>query len=321
MALHPSTIVMALLTAIPFGLAVKDTITGTGSLDVPRGEVPEEEASAESSNRAIREYEEQRDADAAKLRAAIEKLIPAEKGVIALPGYELGRALPDSSPDREQLEAMRTDVTPVTSDGTLKSLTIAFPQQRSNEAVCELVSQRLDEWGTPSRTYLDGASRRHYTTTEPHQRVTFVEPEGTGRCELVIENFVDVPSFITKTEESVIPLWAVGKSDTKLVGHLGANAFADARQIRWTELGVGEGLGETELHARVVKGKIVTITAKFQASEATIGALVEKLSADFGEPTETDPVMWKKAKLFIATLDDTAGTYQLVVGAPLPEEE
>lgn len=330
MALPTSTIVMALLTAVPFGLAIKDTVTGKSSFEVPPSTDDYSDASRDSYERAQREDEEKQAQVEARrtleLKGLVDALIPMDaKAQLRLPGYELGRPLGSGGRLEEQLLTLaHAAVEPVTNtDGTLKTLTISFPHYGDTD-VCLQIGQRITEaWGESSRTYKSGTSRRHFTTplTKPVQRVTFFDPEGSERCELLLEGYVAPTDFITKTETSTVPVWAVGKPAKKLIDKLGGYAFSDDMQIRWATPGVGEGASTTELYARIVKGKIVTLTATFQASENTIGAVAEKLVADFGEPTESDPVVWTKAKLSLATVDDIAGEYLFVAGEPLPEEE
>lgn len=325
MALPTSTIVMALITAVPFGLAIKDTVTGKSAFDLPRDDYRAAKMELEGYSRAQREYEEREAKKAEDLRAAIDTLIPMTKqATLGLRGYALGRAVPDASSEQETLEELAHAVFDSTEapDGTLKTLTISFPQYRRDENICLLVSQRLeDAWGSSERTYDNGVTRKHWATASTMQRVSFLDPDDGGRCQLVVERVVGVPDFVNKTEASTVPLWAVGKPAAQLVAKLGDNAFSDDTQIRWTALGVGQGVGETELYARIVKGKIVTVTAAFQTSESSIGALAEHMTRELGEPTVTDPVVWTKAKVSLATRDDSAGEYLLVAGAPLPDEE
>lgn len=322
MALPTSTIVMALLTAVPFGLAIKDTVTGTSAYDARSDEEREKDEALEALER---EYEDQQQQKKVDLEASLEQLIPtARKAIIGLPGYDLGQPTPEESSAQARLERVAYALISTTknSDAKLNSVTISFPQYMSDENICLRVSQRLeDAWGSSSRTYGNSSSRKHWATTSPQQRATFIDPDGDERCAIVVEEFAGPLHFVTKTEASVVPLWAIGKSADKLAEKLGPDAYSDDTQIRWTGIGYGEGYGGTELYARSVKGKIVTVTAKFQTSAVSARALVDKLVADHGEPTVTDPAVWEKSKLSLATLDDSAGEYLLVAGAPLPDEE
>jgi hypothetical protein len=321
MALHTSTIVMALITAVPFGLAIKDTAQGkTGYM------ASDEELDSEALDRygesAHREYEEREAKEKAELVASIEKLIPMSAAGV-LRGYEVNTDTPISSELQDRLEMNAHAVfTPARKpDGTLKTMIISFPRYRGDTNVCSLVEERLEEaWGSPSRTYSNGNSRSHYAAIKPQQRVTYLDPEGDERCSLVVEEYVNTSEYITKAETSAVPLWAIGKPAAKLVEKLGDDAFSDATQIRWNRPGVGLGFGETELYARIVKGKIVTITAKFQASDVSIGEVAEKLVEEHGAPEDAGAVVWTKSKLSLTTTDDTAGEYLLVAGEPLPDD-
>jgi hypothetical protein len=323
MALHTSTIVLAVITAVPFGLAIKDTVQGKTPYGSLMGDVSEDDSeSDESFEAARREYEEREAKEKEERDAAIASLFSTEAGKLNLSGFALGRELKLDTAEQELLEARAHAVfrPSRTNDETLRSLTISFPQYGDNE-VCDLVGEKLEErWGTPKRTYGDDSISWHYTTTTttPPQRVTFVDPGGSERCQLVLEQHVLPADFVNKTPASTVPLWALGKPAAKLVEQLGDDAFSDATQIRWTALGVGAGLGTTELYARVVKGKIVTVTAKFNA--ASNDTLVEHLDATYGESTITDVMTWKAAKISLSLVDESTGDHLLVAGEPLPEE-
>lgn len=330
MALPTSTIVLGLLTAVPFGLAIKDTISGTGtrgSASSDDDELVENDPDAEHDyERYQREREEAEAKARAALDGAIDRLIPSgTAGRLGLAGYEIGAAAPPSeTPDRDVLERvtrMRL-ASGRSATGALDKLTLTFPAYVDEQSVCLTLSKRLaNAWGDGEHTHAMGEARTHFVSeTAPHTRVTFVEPDEGERCQLVAEPAIAPAAFLTKAETSTVPLWAVGKPAKLLVDKLGDTAFSDATQIRWTTAGVGAGLGGTELYARIVKGKIVTLAVKFQASASTIRAVAEQLVADLGEPLDGDPVVWPKAKVTLTTVDDTMGEYDLLVGAPLPEE-
>ncbi|MFN0253102.1 MAG: hypothetical protein ACKV2T_39885 [Kofleriaceae bacterium] len=323
MALHTSTIVLAVITAVPFGLAIKDTVQGKTPYGSLMGDVDEDSESLASYEAAQREYEEREAKEQKEREDAVSSLVSAEPGQLQLAGFGLRRDVKLGRHDQELLELNSAAVfSPLRApDGTLRSLTIAFPQYGRGEGFCSLLSEKLEErWGSPPRTYGDSATRRHYTTgvTTPPQRVTFIEPDGSDRCMLVLEEHVLPADFVNKSPTSTVPLWAIGAPAAKLVEQLGDDAFSDATQIRWTATGVGAGLGTTELYARVVKGKIVTVTAKFMAGSSD--TLVEHLNATYGEPTETEPLQWKSAKISLTVVDESAGDHLLLAGQPLPDE-
>ena len=323
---------MGLITAVPFGLAIKDTITGKAPLR-PAAHEEEVDESLASYERAQRDYEQRQEKETAELEAALGALLPS--GTIEVRGYDVNQAAPQDvggiaggGVQRAELKRRLERVAHATftptrrPDGTLKNLTISFPEYKGELGVCQAVSEHIQEgWGGGAQTY-DNGTRIHFASTTPqHHRITFVELPESSRCELVLEEYIDAAAFITKTEASAVPVWAIGKPAAKLVEKLGGDAFSDTTQIRWSRPGVGKGLGETELYARVVKGKIVTITARFQASSVSLGEVAEQLVTDHGAPIDGDPVVWPKAKLSIATEDDSAGTYLFVAGAPLPADD
>lgn len=304
MAIPTSTIVMALVTAVPFGLAIKDTVQGKSAFDAPTEELLDVDEPTEVMDRAAMDYEQAEQKRGLEIHAAVKSLIPDTKGVPHI--------------DEAQVRATLRGTVAAKANKT----TLTFPQYVGDSSVCSTIFVRMnDVWGPAEASYTDDYTLRTWVSGEARQRATFRDPNDDARCELVIEPFVAIPAFVNTTEESTVPLWAVGEPAAKLVGKLGADAFSDATQIRWTRPGVGNGYGETELYARVVKGKIVTITAKFQSTNETMLAMSEQLTSDFGAPSEIEASTWKKAKLSIAALDEGAGEYMITVGAPLPTED
>lgn len=323
-----STIVFGLLTAVPFGLAIKDTITGTPPSSARHADGGDDDGDAEAGierwEREERERIEREEAERAALRGMIAAMIPeAKEAGLRLGAYRLGAPMPAST--TPELDALRqrtgARLVPVEDGaGNLLRLTVSFPNTGERE-ICSLIEERLDAaWGESSRSYTDGETRAHYMTT-PLQRVTFTSSlDAADRCMLVVEPTVAPADFASRSEAAIVPLWAVGKPAKVLVTKLGDTAFSDATQIRWSASGVGAGIAETELYARVVKGTIVTVSARFQASPATILAVHEALTAQFGEPV-ADGTEWPKAKLVLVTADENAGTYQLLAGELVPEPQ
>jgi hypothetical protein len=303
MAIPTSTIVMAVLTAVPFGLAIKDTVQGKSAVDVSTEQLQAVDEPTEVMDRAARDYEDAKQKRSLEIDAAIKALIPDTMGVLHV--------------DTTQIETiLRGTVSP-----SAKKTTLTFPPYIGDDSICSTIRARLDRvWGERSSVDMDEYTHYTWTSVEPRQRVTFREPHDDIRCELVTEPYV-AEDFVGMAADAIVPVWAVDKPAAKLVAKLGDDAFSDATQIRWSRPGVGEGYGETELYARVVKGKVVTITARFQASVDTVNSISEHLTDEFGKQPENDPTVWKKAKLALVTLDENAGEYMIVVGQPLPVQD
>ena len=191
MALPTSTIVMALVTAVPFGLAIKDTVNAKP--EAPSEAYLKAEATLEGIDTASREQEAASELRKLAIDTAIEKLAhfgrPAELGV----PYAIGAKLADDHADVELLERDARAMFDYTldRDESLKTVTITFPQYDSDHNICLLVSQRLDEaWGDSTRTFNESASRKHWARSglkKPHQRATLLVPDDSSRCELLVE--------------------------------------------------------------------------------------------------------------------------------------
>ncbi len=325
MALPTSTIVMALITAVPFGLAIKDTVQGKtpySSLADDYDDHDEYDID-DYRTKAQAEFDEQQAKEKDAIISTFDELIPTST-VGELRGFVLNSDVPlDSDLQRRLQRTPRAEITPTRKpDGALKSVRLVFPEYRGTNNICSLLEHRLEQaWGRASRSTRDGVGYWHYVAAGKPQRVTYLEADDNNECSLVLEESIRPSEFITKTETSTVPLWAVGKPAAALVAKLGGDAYSSSTQIRWMRPGVGAGFGETELYARVVKGKIVTITARFRVSEHSVRELAETLIDDHGTPIDGDPVVWKKSKLSLETVDDAAGDYLVVAGDALPSSD
>ena len=203
MRIPPSVIVMSLVTAVPFALAVRDTMkphqkTYDEMSDEEREAQFEEEMRKESAEQA------QRDAAETAKRAATYKTFFGEKPA-QLGSYfhavQLG--MPVDQPAFDAL-ASTTDVSMINFAGekTLESIKI------SDDEHCDaLRAQMVAAWqDAPDGIYLDPAS---------HQRASFQE------CTLTFSHYVDVNQWIDRKGDVPVALSWIGMPADKLREQLG----------------------------------------------------------------------------------------------------
>ncbi len=283
-------IVMGVLTAIPFGLAIRQTAHKKAGADLDLEEFQD------SSARDERRYAEEREADAARLaveRAAEarkqEELRARQKDVFgAAPatlgklfvGVELGAPSGSFQPEsaRARIEEAREYNVDVDFELDLKSLIAVKIHVGSPDRTCETFKDDLEAaWGHANLTDLDRS-----TWIATGRRATFESQD----CSLAIERFAEVPSWIGHGEK-IVPVDMLGKPAKALLDKLGPTVDADDQTISWTAVGVGAGtaIGGTQLSADLVNGKIVTIRAAAEMDAPTRDELSAHLTKLFG-PTK-----------------------------------
>ena len=296
MRIPPSVIVMSLVTAVPFALAVHDTMkphpkTYDEMTDQEREAQFEEEMRKESAEQA------QRDAVETAKRAATYKTFFGEKPA-QLGSYfhtvQLG--MPVDQPAFDALSST-TDVSLLDFEGekTLESIRL------SDEEHCDaLRAQMVAAWqDSPDGTYLDPAT---------HQRATFHD------CALTFDHYVDVNQWIDRKGDVPVAMSWIGLPADKLREQLGERLTNDDGEVlMWSAPGLGRGEGPTHITARIENEKIaglsinvMTDTPTVDAVHARLDGLLGKGAADAEDP---DMLVWK-GKLH-ATLTTGEGTLSL----------
>jgi len=284
MRIPPSVIVMSLITAVPFALAVHDTMkphpkTYDEMSDEEREAQFEEEMRKESAEQA------QRDAVETARRAATYKTFFGEKPA-QLGSYfhavQLG--MPADQPAFDAL-ASTTDVSSINFEGekTLEQIRIS-----DDEHCDELHRALVATWqDAPDGIYLDAAN---------HQRADFHE------CTVTFDRYVDVNQWIDTKGDVPVALSWIGMPADKLREQLGERLTNDDGEVlMWNAPGIGRGQGPTHVTARIENDKIAGLSINVMTDVPTVDAVHARLDGLLGKgaPDAEDPdmVVWKKGKL------------------------
>lgn len=294
MRIPPSVIVMSLVTAVPFALAVHDTMkphpkTYDEMSDEEREAQFEEEMRKESAEQA------QRDAAESAKRAATFKTLFGEKPA-QLGSYfhavQLG--MPVDQPAFDAL-ASTTDVSSINFEGekTLEQVRI------SDDEHCDaLRAQMVAAWqDAPDGIYLDPAA---------HQRASYHD------CTLTFDHYVDVNQWIDRKGDVPVVFAWIGMPADKLREQLGERLTNDDGEVlMWSAPGIGRGTGPTHITARIENDKIAGLSVNVMTDAPTIDAVharLDGLLGSKGAPDAEDPdlLTWKgKLHATLTTSDDT----------------
>jgi hypothetical protein len=296
--LPTSTIVLAVLTCIPFGLAIRDTVAGT----YDRSELGmfgdrDYDADEELDSRvAMAEYESRQRLRQLQREALVQSLYGADLASMgsSFENVVLGARVGHSSvTSTDELELSLLDDGVATQTLHIKPL--------GDMEICDLVERALvDAWGGGVR--IDQA--RIWVNDVAEQRAIF---DG-GQCVLRFEKITQVGAWLTSGPESLVPMWAVGKPTKQLVEVLGARAAVDEEKIWWFVRGLGVGRGPSQLIADVRDGRVVRIRASAHADQATFEELIERVSKLVGKRPDSELIWHTTPKIM---LDQT--TYGLVL--------
>lgn len=326
------TIVLAILTSVPFGLAIRDTATGKYTLedherrldhgdddgaddgddveDEDYREVASRRAAEEVAHRAAVAEQEALEEEARQERDRLVKsLYGAEVATLgsAFEAIELGGPIGSGAVrSTDELDLMLLD------DGlTTHTLFIKLqrdPDREDGDLMCGALTRQLREaWGTPKKLG---------TTTiwsNPHTSIRAVLD--IGACELRYEKVTDVATWISKSESSLVPMWAVGKPAARLIEALGerTSSTADDDQITWTVRGIGVGSGPTQMIADVRGGKIVSVVASVQTDLTTQEHVVTRISEITGAAVGDDLIWPTSPKI---TMQQGARQMFVTIGTP-----
>lgn len=290
MRIPPSVIVMSLVTAVPFALAVHDTMkphpkTYDEMSDEEREAQFEEEMRKESAEQA------QRDAAETAKRAATYKTFFGEKPA-QLGSYFNSVHLDMVSSEREFDElAGTTTVDAINFEGDKRLETIRISE---SEHCDELRAQMIAAWqDAPDGIYLDAAS---------HQRASFQE------CTLTFSRYVDVNQWIDTKGDVPVALSWIGMPADKLREQLGEHLTNDDGEVlMWNAPGIGRGNDPTHITARIENDKIAGLAINVMTDAPTVDAVHARLDGLLGKgaPDAEDPdlLTWKgKGKVHASML-------------------
>ena len=288
MRIPASVIVMSLVTAVPFALAVHDTMKPhEKSLDEMSDE--EREAHFEAEMQKEAEQDAQREAAKSAARDKVNQSMfgakPAQLGSF-FGTVHLGMPADDPAIDalpRSDYET-RPDIEYDRST-TLDSIHIGGIDH------CDaLNAAMIKAWGdSPDGIYLDTAN---------HARAKY------GDCTVTFDRYVEVNEWVDKKDTAPVSLSLVGKSVDKvraLVPHIDQD---DGEILMWSEPGIGRGAGPTHITATIENDKVTHVAISVITDAPTIDAVKARLVGLLGkgttDPDEPDVLVWKnKGKLFM----------------------
>lgn len=275
MRVPPSMIVMGLLTAIPFGIAIKQTMHKSPDADRELEEsidpdLARERRSMERAAEYEKQYEAERQAqevEKAKARAQHKQLIGREPATLgpALSMFQWGKR----SDDAPSIGGVT--VTPTYAVNGLVSLSVRFFEDCNNFAT------DIDTtWGAPVG---DGLKE---TWAKDGVHATF----DSGGCTLSFDKTATAEQWIAHGDASLVPIDWAGKSSNIIKAKLGDGVDADETQAQWFQAGVEGSSGATNVNAIIEGNRITSITAAVTADSATRAAITAQLTKLFGAPKE-----------------------------------
>jgi len=283
MRIPTSVVVMSLITAVPFALAVRDTVkphpkTLDEMTDAEREAHFEQEMQKEAAEEAAREA-----ANTAK-RAETYKTFfgskPAQLGSY-FTGAQLG--MPVDQPKFDSL-ASNTLVEAINFVGehTLDSIRIS-----ESEHCDALHSAMVAAWQDSS----DGV----FLDTANHQRASYHD------CTVTFDRYVEVNQWIDKKGDVPVALSIIGTSADKLRETLGDQIVQDDGEVvMWNAPGLGHGQGPTHITARTENGKVIGLSINVMTDAATMDAVQARLDGLLGKGTpvvDTDDTTEYKGKV------------------------
>jgi len=282
MRIPRSVIVMTLLTAVPFGLAIRAALKDKARHDLDDGddETLERYGSEEAKLAEIRAEEEQVKTAAADgmRKRVVHQLLgdqPASLGSM-FDGVQLGA--PAGAFQPESVRTALRDASEVVSvdwdvdAARLNGLTIRLKGQ---DYGCVL-KDATAAWGG------NGALWQNPRT---HQRAVLEEVD----CSIHFERYADPEQWLDKGDASIVPLSAIGQPAAKLHARV-LDKMDDGSdgedEFGWHDIGLAGAEGTTTLFANTKGGKVVSITATYRDDSTAFDVLAERIKKLTGvQPT------------------------------------
>jgi hypothetical protein len=317
MTVSTSTVVFAIATCLPFGIAIVDTVR-----DKPPGLDDDARLDAEAEARLARERADEaaREAEAEAMHQHRQLMLidligrePATLGS-SLEGIAIGMSAADFGRHRDVLDrlhdatgaAVRGDV----ADTSLHALVITPARD-----TCDFVATRLDKlWGAGHST----GDHTFWHSGDSLVRASYAHDLGDG-CSLRFEQYVPVDAWFGKKPGAIVPAAFIGKPADALIADIMSRTTADRveqtdEQVHWLDAGVGDGTGRTAFQAIVARGKVAWIEARTEVTASTLDALRERITALHGQPTDGDKGLLWNSKPPIAIALWNSITVALTVG-------
>ncbi len=297
LALSRSTIVLAIATCIPFGLAIRDTVAGKyqvafdGELESFRGhddddgddeedyrETAERRALEEIENRrALAEYEAREEVERADRSARIKTLYSAE---LALPGSAFKSIHLGDPVGKSEVESS-SDVQLMLHDDGVTTYALWLRLQHRDDGDCAVLERGLREaWGEPK-----SLNNRSIWVNQPALHRAIFSSES---CDLSFERIIAVDSWFGKSAAFPVSLSMIGKPAKQLLESLGsltADTVAED-QITWTVRGIGAGRNPAQVVADVHNGKVRALFVNLETDIETQEHLSDQISKLVGKEPE-----------------------------------
>jgi hypothetical protein len=320
MRIPTSVFVMSVLTAVPFGLGIRDTLSNKhASFDEDEFDLTGDRARERAREARYAEYAREADREAEERtkrreeRTAKLDLLygtrPASLGSL-FDGIVLGAGAGAFQP-----EAARERIYDATRDGflnvvfdvdttQLRGLSVEIgtvDYSESVEETCDQLEEKLTTaWGRGTgRIWIDATS---------HQRASI----DNAYCALRFERYLEPTDWLAG-----LHLEAIGMKAEKLAELAGPSATVEDDVISWQLPGVGFGTRPTTVEAYLEHGKVVTIAATSHSDFDTVTAIRDAISATRkAEPTtDEDTGAWAWKGKVPLMLDNTqVARFVLVAG-------
>lgn len=318
MRIPPSVFVMSVVTAVPFGLAIRDTVkekpavsgddlTDDDGLGFGRRGAAESEAELARYEAEMKAEAAAREARTKERIAKLDQLVGAKAAQMGplFDGIVLGAGAGSFQPEnvRQRIERASSDgflAVDFDADATaLNAVTVTVSSDYETSDACEQLASKLTTaWGHgTNNAWLDPATHQRATLTSDYT------------CVLRFDRYLDAASWVAQ-----LPIDAVGTSADKLAQKLGPAAEVDEDLVAWSIPGVGFGKGATKIEAYAAKGRIigfkVTGSADFDSTLQVRDALSAKLKAQPTKNSDSDygdynAYQWKKRVPVVLEQSDT----------------
>lgn len=280
-----STILLAIATAIPFGLAIRDTVAGT--YDEPPHDERDEDSDSDTEldtlerQAALADYARRQAEAALERQQRLQQLRDLVGRDLATPGpmfssVHLGDPVGTSSVESS------ADVQVILLDDGAYSHALDIKLSRRDDCD-QLEAIAHAAWGTP--TSFD--SLRIWVNTS--QRAVWNPRD----CTLTFERISSAGDLVSRS------VALIGTPAKALLDQLGERMdTATDDQITWRLLGIGTGYGITLMTADIEAGKVAAVTAVLHVDPITQNELSEQITSVVGRASvipadRPDTELWK----------------------------
>jgi hypothetical protein len=310
MRIPTSLIVMSLLTAVPFGLAIRDTVTGKQRLSADDDDLAydarREQEWLERHERELAREAEARERSREQLHAKLDQVYGARAHMGSLlRGIELGPASSFLAIDAMLRKADRIitrDSLQVEIDYMGTEVTDVIVDVGDDDDTCAALGSKLmAAWGpSTAGAWLDPAS---------HTRAHF----DRDLCKLTFQRYVEPADWVAG-----VPLEMLGQPVKKLLAAV-PHAIHEGNMVEWFLPGVGYGGSSTDMVAYLdQQGRVSSIHAStgtdFDSLVAIRNALTTQLKVQPVRDEELDGWTWKSRKLPVSIQQSPEGRFTLQVG-------